>query len=96
MDLPNDCLIVASEAASRLAATGAWTRIVLIRFYNPRTKLTFSHALAVWQPPTAKAICVYDWHGTIELGTELHDYNNIAADFCKRANLRLIEAHFLQ
>lgn len=95
-DLPNDCAIIASEAASRLAATGAWTRIIVIKFSNPRTKVAFSHALAVWQPPTSHVVCTYERFGMLELRTTRHEPERIGKEWAHIEGVTLIEAHFVQ
>jgi len=95
-DLPNDCVIVATEAASRLAATGVWTRVLICRFFSPLTGKIFTHALVVWQPPTARFVCIYDWNGTFELETTQHDCKSVADAFGKCAHLVILEAHYLR
>jgi hypothetical protein len=74
LDLPNDCGIVATEAASRLSATGSWTRIVQIRLV--RDGKTTGHSIVVWQPPTARHIWAYDeflLDGSFDTGVVLRD-----------------------
>jgi hypothetical protein len=74
LDLPNDCGIVASEAASRLMATGAWTRIVQLKFSEHGQLLV--HAIVVWRPPTTSHVWAYDEYllkGSLDTGVVLRE-----------------------
>lgn len=77
LDLPNDCGIVATEAASRLAATGAWTRIVQIKLIRDG-RLT-AHTIVVWRPPTTSHVWAYDdflLEGSFDTGVVLRNPKN--------------------
>lgn len=102
-DLPDACAIVASEAASRLAATGAWTRIIHLGLkfggINASAARTGGHAVTVWVPPTCSHIFVYDEFligGAIELNTTSRDCKTICAALQRKLNgVTIIESHFV-
>ena len=94
--LPNRCAIVATEAAARLAKTGAWTRILFIHFIEPGTGELLGHAVVVWQPPTSTQNCVYDEAGTHDLNTSIREPGPIAAQLSKRLRKRIVAAKFLR
>lgn len=93
--LPNRCALVASVAAAELQRTGAWTRIIIIRFYHPRAREILQHALVVWHPPTAQQICVYDETGTWDLGIDRRDPEALGYAIAKRMGVILLSAHFI-
>jgi hypothetical protein len=95
-DLPNDCAIVATEAAARLAATGVWTQVIFLKYFEPQTKRIYGHALVVWQPPTAHIVCIYDATGTYDLATEKHDPAEIGKLWAVNEHVFLLDAHFLK
>ncbi len=95
VSLPKDCAIVATVAASRLAPTGVWTRIIFVTFLNPADGKKYCHALTVWQPATSKIVCIYDANGTFDLATESHEPAAIAAAYAQLARVLILEAHFI-
>lgn len=95
-DLPADCAIIASEAASRLSASGAWVRIIFITFIDPRDGKVYGHALCVWQPPTTNSICIYDRNGTLDLDVASHEVWPVAIAYARAIHVTLLQAHFLR
>ena len=98
-DLPNDCEIVASEAASRIAATGAWVRIMHLTI-RTREGLVAGHAVTVYQPPTCRNLAFYDQYiisggGTVNLGIESRDAKVIAEAITRTTGPPVLEAHFI-
>ena len=99
-DLPNDCAIVASEAASRLAATGAWTRIMRITLIT-RDGHVAGHAITVWIPPTATHVWFYDQYllgggGSLDLDISERDTCAIAIAIQAKLHILIPEAHFIE
>ena len=96
-DLPNDCAIVASEAASRLAATGAWTRVIFVEYGDPRLGRLCGHALVVWQPPATHTLCIYDASGTLDLETHARDdADAVGREWAKDEKVFFLAAHYLK
>jgi hypothetical protein len=98
-DLPNDCAIIATEAAARLMRAGVWVKILNIAYVDLETRSIVRHDLTVWQPPAAKQINVYDLSilkGTAELETESHDAKQISAALAKRNDVAIADAYFLK
>lgn len=56
--LPNDCAITASEAFSRIQATGMWVRYMYTVHSEPGGSK--EHMVVVWQPYYQAPIFVYD------------------------------------
>lgn len=56
--LQNDCAITATEAFSRLRATGVWTRICVVTLLLPSGPS--GHAITVWEPYQGSQTFVYD------------------------------------
>lgn len=96
--LDNDCAIVASEAAARLSATGAWTKILCIE-YDTILQKRFKHDVVVWLPSTATNLQAFDqffFHGSVELGISRKDADVLGRFICQRQNVKFIGAHFVQ
>jgi hypothetical protein len=98
--LPNDCEIVATEAVARIAPTGAWVRILRVVFID-RGGVPQGHAVAVWQPPTAARVAMYDQYFcaggcTLNLDVASHNPRQIGGAIARALNLAVIEAEFLE
>jgi hypothetical protein len=99
LDLRNDCGIVATEAAARLSATGAWTRIVTVKY--TRDGESIAHSLVVWNPPTTSHVWAYDqWllNGSLDTGVVLKDQQKdlplVMAVLATASRLKLTEATY--
>lgn len=98
--LPNDCALVATEAAARLVKTGVWVQVMHVTFLEGPSGPA-GHAICVWQLPTSNKIEMYDQyfvapHGaSTELDTESHDATEIGKAIGKRFSVVIFEAHFL-
>jgi hypothetical protein len=99
IDLPNDCGIVATEAASRLLATGVWTRIVALKFICDGQVL--EHALVVWLPPTTSHVWAYDeflLNGSLDTGVilknEERDLPAVVAAIADSSHRQLLAAEY--
>ncbi len=73
-NIPNDCVLLATEAFVRLRAAGVWVRMVHLGVMVQGTK--FGHAVVCWQPAPGMRILMYDetlFHGTLQLPTSSRD-----------------------
>lgn len=94
--LPNDCAIVATEAAARLRNTGAWHRLLVFGYVNLVTGEIRGHALAVWQPIKDSRVFAYDSTGSFELETSSRELKDIAAQLGIVSGCMIVNAHFVE
>jgi hypothetical protein len=73
---PNDCLIVATEAYTRLSKANAWARIAGFTI-SKNTKVIGGHAVVFFQPTSNSNVWMYDANGSRDLHTKSHDLAEI-------------------
>lgn len=91
--LPNDCAIVASEAAGRLRRAGVYARVLQIIFFDHNT--VSRHAIVVWRIPGSDAIAAYDMYlmnGTEELKTTKFEAPSLAAALMLNQHILILYA----
>lgn len=78
----NDCLIIATEAISRLRTTAYWARIASFHVTKNRNEVG-GHAVVFFQPTESSNVFMYDKAGSQDLGTKSHDLTDLTSAFSK-------------
>jgi hypothetical protein len=78
---PNDCLIIATEAFSRLSNTAHWAKIVAFSSIMKDGRSIGGHAICVYQPTANSNVFLYDEDGSADLHSQSHDLAVITAGF---------------
>lgn len=78
----NDCLIVATEAFSRLKTTASWARIASFHVTRNQEEVG-GHAVVFFQPTSSSNVFMYDRAGSQDLGTQSHDLTDLTGAFNK-------------
>jgi hypothetical protein len=93
-------MIIASEAASRLAATGAWARIVVLQVKSKDG--VESHAVTAFRPTTSTHIWIYDEtyvSGSFDTGIVLRDadadLHAAIGALARKIRKQIIEYHYV-
>jgi hypothetical protein len=97
-DMPNDCLLLATQAYARLKPpTSYWAKIAGLRI-NKNGAFLGGHAVLFYQPTEKSNVWVYDNEGSFDLGIKSHDltviasaYNRLLSDSFSASGLRWIE-----
>jgi hypothetical protein len=72
---PNDCMIVATEAYTRLKRTSYWVQMAGIKFIeNGQDK---GHPIVFYQPTANSNVFMYDASGSYDLHTKSHDLERL-------------------
>jgi hypothetical protein len=98
-ELRNGCAIIATEAFTRLRATGVWTRMLYLYYKDEKTGESQGHMVTVWQPTPSGPTLVYDqyfWNATQELPTDSRDLTAVTVAIGKTIpGYEILSTHYL-
>lgn len=97
-ELRNSCAIVATEAFTRLRATGVWTRLLYIGFTD-ENGVAGGHMICVWQVSEGSPVLAYDqywWDATAQLPIVTPDLKTVVSTIQKELpKIKITRFHYL-